>query len=86
MNNSKNPPDLLMMTIIVKKGERVYPNKTNTPVAVAEEDFDIDDIGEIDYTLTYPVFHRESILMLPGLKKNLNIKKENKCPNHKKKE
>jgi hypothetical protein len=84
MNNSKNPPDLLMMTKMVQKGERIYPNQSSTPVAVARENFLIDEIGEFDYSVTYPVCHKDNILLLPGLKKNITIKKGKKCKNHKK--
>lgn len=91
--NSKNTPNILMMTRYIKKGDRIYPSPKDKPVAVAEEDFSPNDIGEIDYSVTYPVCIKKSLILLPGLKKNLHIKGKNqlikmekKCQKRKKRE
>ena len=67
----------LMMTKKVNKGEKIFPDLKKVPVAIAEENFNSGDIGEIDNTVSYPVDYQGKMYILPGLKK---IKKrEKKC-------
>lgn len=82
-----------MMTKYVKKGDRIFNIPYNKPIAVAEEDFIPNEIGELDYSVTYPICDKKSVLLLPGLKKNLLVKgiiqitqTEKKCQKHKKNE
>lgn len=76
MNNSET----LLITKYIKKGAKIFPNNGKLPIAIAEQNFDVNDIGIIDNNLSYPVFYNNDFLILPGLKK-----KEKLCQ-HKKKE
>ena len=68
MNNDNT---MVMMTRKTNKGERIYPGSSTKPVAVAEENLEEGDIGVIDSSKMYPIMYKDSMLLLPGLKKNL---------------
>lgn len=61
----------LLITKHIKKGGKIIPDDKKIPVAIAEEDLDCYDIGEIDETKLYPVTYNNKFYMLPGLKKNI---------------
>jgi hypothetical protein len=90
MNNSEIPVGVLIITKIVKKGARIYQTGSKRPIAIAEENFLVGDMGILDYSTSYPIDVRNKLLILPGLKKNANLEKyiknlvEKKCPNKKK--
>ena len=83
-DSNKKIPKQIRITKVVHKGDRIIPNKRCVPIAVAEDNFFVDEIGIIDYNIMYPVDFKNNILLLPGLKKIKSTKSgDTKCRNKK---
>jgi hypothetical protein len=86
MKTNKKQSLTLMAKRYIFKSDKIFNDKSNTPVAVSVDDFDIGDIGFVDDSMNYPVEYNDNFFILPGFRKILVKKKERKCKKLKKKE